>query len=356
VASMYLAVMLALVGLFFVPYLFLRDRSKGVALFLSLALLGLLSIIYAWGTYDLGGAVAGLISGGSGSSSTGTAITMAVGTQMPYTLDFLLGNLVSQPVAWLGLLGAFIVSGELLWRRTTAPQTLAYLTLLFWVALLSVGSRTPLTGFPQRFGRDLCVPLAILAAVAFVVVLRSLSGTRKQAAAVFVASLAVLMAGTLVGVRVASSLQIASGPSVQMTMTPGISAAGEWLREHNDGGTIMVSPQINQVPSRMMLAMGGYSALQSFEANQIDNPRDLPPTGAQPPKDVLWVVQHPKGEHTVDLLKKYDVRYIVLYKEMPDRPIRDYWRTFEAPSHLYRTTFENEDLLIVARRETASAG
>jgi hypothetical protein len=355
VASMYLAVIAALVGLFFVPYLLVRDRSKGVALFLSLALLGLLSVLYAWDTYDLGGVIAGLF-GGSGSSSTGAAITMAVGTQLPYPLEFLLGNMVSQPVAWLGLLGVFLLAGELLWRRTNRPQALAYLTLILWALLLFVGSRSPLTGFPQRFGRDLCVPLAILAAVAFVAVLRSLSGSHKQAAAVFVASLAVLMAGTLVGVRTASSLQIASGPSVQMTMTPEIDAAGEWLKENNEGGNIMVSPQINQVPSRMMLAMGGYSALQSFEPVQINNPRDLPPTGPEPLKDVLWVMYHPEGERTEALLEKHDVRYVVLYKDMPDRLTMDYWKGFKARPDLYRTVFENEDVLIVARRETAPAG
>lgn len=355
VGSMYLAMLLAFVGLLLVPYLLVRDRIKGVALFLSLALLGLLSVLYAWDTYALEEAVAGLF-GGSVSSSTGAAISMAVGTQMPYPLDFLLGNMVSQPVAWLGLLGVFLVAGELLWRRTTVPQTLAYLTLLFWAVLLFAGSRTPLTGFPQRFGRDLCVPLAVFAAVALVGFLRSLSGTRKQAAGVFVASLAVLMAGTLVGVRAASSLQIASGPSVQMTITPEISAAGEWLREHNDGGNIMVSPHVNQVPGRMMLAMGGYSALQAFDAWQLDNPRDLPPTGPEPLKDVIFVITHPAGERTDGLLEKHDVRYVVLYKSMPDRPTRDYWRAFKARPDLYRTTFENEDVLIVARREPASAG
>jgi hypothetical protein len=355
VGSMYLAMLLACVGLLFVPYLLLRDGLKGVALFLSLSLLGLLSVLYAWDTYDLGQAVAGFF-GGSGSSYTGTAITMAVGTQLPYTLDFLLGNMVSQPVAWLGLLGVFLVAGELLWRRTTAPQALAYLTILLWAVLLFAGSRTPLTGFPQRFGRDLCVPLAVFAAVALVAVLRSLSATRRQAAAVFLASLAVLMAGTLVGVRTAASLQIASDPSVQMTITPEISAAGEWLREHNNGGNIMVSPHANQVPSRMMLAMGGYSALQSFETWQLETPRDLPPTGPQPLKDVMWVINNPAGERTDGLLEKHDVRYIVLYKNMPDRPTQNYWKAFAARPDLYRTVFQNEDVLIVARREPASAG
>src|SRR3712207_5801540 len=101
-----------------------------------------------------------------------------------------------------------------------------------------------------------------------------------------------------------------------MTITPEISAAGEWLREHNEGGNIMVSPHINQVPSRMMLAMGGYSALQSFEHYQIRNPRDLPPTGPGPLEDVLRVVNHPEGERTQALLEEHEVRYVVLYKEM----------------------------------------
>jgi hypothetical protein len=159
-----------------------------------------------------------------------------------------------------------------------------------------------------------------------------------------------------VGVRTAASLQIASDPSVQMTITPEISAAGEWLREHNQGGNIMVSPHANQVPSRMMLAMGGYSALQSFERWQLENPRDLPPTGSKPLEDVMWVMNHPAGERTEGLLEKHGVRYIVLYKEMPDRLTRDYWKAFAARPDLYRTVFENEDVLIVTRRAPASAG
>jgi hypothetical protein len=355
------AALLGMVGLLFLPYLLLRARRRGVALFCSLALVGVLSVLYAWDTYDLPHLVGGLLSGGSeGTGSTGTAVEMAVGTQAPYVLNFLLGNMVSQPVAWLGLFGALLVAGELLRRdRLVAgeSQALAYLTLLLWAALMFVGSRLWLTGFPQRFGRDLCVPLAVLAAFAFVAILRSLPRSgRQMAAAVYVASLAVILACTLVGTRVVSSLEKASEPSVQMTITPEISAAGKWLREHNDGGNIMVSPHGNQVPSRMMLAMGGYSALQSFEIWQLQTPRDLPPTGAGPLKDVLWVMHHPAGEHTEQLLQKYDIRYIVLYKNMPDRPTIDYWRLFKARPNLYRTAFENEDVLIVTRRDPQTEG
>jgi hypothetical protein len=355
VASMYLAVLVALVGLLFVPYLLLRNRNKGLALFCSLALLGLLSVLYAWDTYDLAQAVAGLL-GGAGAGTTGAAVTMAIGTQAPYPLYFLTGNMVSQPVAWLGLLGALLVVADLVRGRIGTPQRLTYLTLLLWTLVLFVGSRLWLTGFPQRFGRDLCVPLAVLAALALVAIFRSLPLSSRQLAAVFVASLAVLMTCSLVGLRLVESLKIASGPSVQMTITPEISAAGEWLKENNDGGNVMISPHINQVPSRMMLAMGGYSALQSFEPGQIDNPRDLPPTGPQPLRDVLWVMRHPQGERTDQLLKNHDVRYVVLYKDMPDRPTIDYWKEFKAWPNLYRTAFENEDVLIVTRRHQRTEG
>jgi hypothetical protein len=348
VSCLYLAVLLAVVGALFVPYLLIRDRSRGVALLCSLAVLGLLSTLYAWDTYDLPHLLAGLL-GGSETGRGGEAVAMAIGTKPAYDLGHLLTT-TSQPVAWLGLLGVLLAVNELR-RRAGTPQTLTYLTLLFWALLLFVGSRTSLSGFPQRFGRDLCVPLAVLAAFAFVAILRSLPGPRKQLAAVYITSLTALLTATLVGVQALQSLERASGPSVQITITPKIAAAGEWLRENNNGGNIMVSPHMNQVPSRMMLAMGGYSALQSFTEWQIDHPRDLPPTGPEPLKDVLWLLQHPNGERTDRLLQEHDVRYIVLYKNMPDRPTVDYWKDFKAHTNLYRTTFENEDVLIVTGRE-----
>ena len=113
-----------------------------------------------------------------------------------------------------------------------------------------------------------------------------------------------------------------------------------------------MSPHANQVPSRMMLAMGHYSALQSFEPRQIMNPRDLPPTGPRPLWDVLWVVGHPNDQRTDRILSTYDVRYIVLCKNMPDRLTQNYWKHFEDHLDLYRITFENDDVLIVARRGT----
>jgi hypothetical protein len=132
-------------------------------------------------------------------------------------------------------------------------------------------------------------------------------------------------------------------------MTPQI-AAGECLEDHNTGGDIVVSPHFNQVPSRMMLAMGHYSALQSFERVQVKNPRDLPSSGPSPLWDVLWVVTHPDHQRTDRILSTHDVRYIVLYKNMPDGPTQDYWPSFEDHPNLYRATFENRDVLTVERR------
>ena len=346
VASLYEAALLAVVAVVFLPYLLLRERKTGLTLLASLVLLGSLAVVYAWDTYDLPRAVAGLVDG-SGAGASATAVGMAVGTQAPYPLGFLAGTMVTQPVVWLGLLGALLVVGDLV-GRVGPPRALAQITVLLWALLLFVGSRTPLTGFPQRFGRDVGVPMAILAAVALVTILRSL-GPRRPVV-VFAASAVVLLAGSSVAYRAVQSLGDAAEPSVQLTITPQIAAAGDWLREHNDGGNLMVSPHANQVPSRMMLAMGGYSALQSFEPWQIANPRDLPPTGQQPPRDVLWAIQHPKGDLTNRLLERHEVEYIVLYKSMPDRPTIDYWRLFRTSPDVYRVAFENDDVLIVARR------
>jgi hypothetical protein len=346
VASMYAAALLALVSVFLLAPLLSRDRRRGLALLSSLALLGTLSVAYAWGTYDLLRVFGGVL-GLTPESDTGAAVGMAVGTQVPYTLGFLVGTMVSQPVAWLGILGVFLLLRELRGRVET-PRALAYLTLLFWPLLLLVGANTTIVGFPQRFGRDLGIPLAVLAAVALVTVVRSLGPHRRPAAA-FAASLAVISVGALVALQMVRSVQYAAAPSAQLTITPEIAEAGEWLRRHNDSGNIIVSPHANQVPSRMMLAMGEYSALQSFEIWQIRVPRDLPPTGPEPPMDVLRVVNDPDGAHVPELLERYEIRYIVLYKNMPDRRTADYWELFEARPDLYETAFENRDVLIVTR-------
>lgn len=275
VSSLYLALLLAVVATVFLPCLLRRDRRKGLALLSALALLGVLGVVYAWYTYNLPQVIGGL-TGGSNASETGNAVEMAIGTQERYGVGYLIGAIISQPVAWLGLLGAVLLVADLRIRSST-PEVLVRGTLLAWCGILFVGSLTSYSGFPQRFGRDLGMPLALLGALALVVLLRSLLRQRGRKVAVFAASLAVVLAGSLIGLRAVQSFDQAAGPSPHLVTTPQIAAGGKWLEEHNQGGNIMVSPQENQVPSRMMLAMGDYSALQSFTALQIANPKDLPP-------------------------------------------------------------------------------
>lgn len=348
VSSLYLALLLGAVSILFLPYLLLRRRRTGVVLLLSLGLLGLLSVPYALETYDLLGMVGSALGGGS--NDTVTLVGTVIGTQFPYEAGMLLGTIVSQPVAWLGLLGVLFAVGVLLRRRADTPQALAYLTLLLWAGLLFAGSRTSLSGFPQRFGRDLGVPLSILAGLALVVIMGALLRHRERRVPLLAAVLAVVMVVSVTGLRTVQSYDQAVRPSPQLKITPEIAAAGEWLEEHNTGGNIMVSPHSNQVPSRMMLAMGDYSELQSFTAAQINDPRDLPPTGPEPLEDVLHVMENPAGERTPGLLRKHDVRYVVLYKDMPDRETTDYWTAFKDRPDLYRAVFENEDVLVVEPR------
>jgi hypothetical protein len=351
VGSLYLALLLALVAALFLPYLLLAGRKKeAVALFLSLALLGLISVLYAWETYDLGRLVAGL-AGGSDTGAGGTAVAIAIGSQEPLGLDHLLAT-TSRPVAWLGLLGALLVVIEVLRRRVEVSQAMAYITLVLWAVLLFVGSRTSLSGFPQRFERDLGIPLAVLAAFAFVAILHParLRDSTKPLAASLVAVLAATLAVAVVGLQAAENLGSADKASTNV-ISREAALAGEWLGEHNTGGNIVVTPYLNDhVPGSAMLAMGGYAGLRSYSQERLRSPRALPPSGKEPLLAANWVTRHPAGERTASLLDRYDVRYVALFKRYPGVP----WRAFEAAPDAYEKEFENDTMIILSPRETPS--
>jgi hypothetical protein len=350
VASLYEAALLGLVGVLFVPYLLIRQRDRGLALLSSLTLLGLLSVLYAWDTYDLGRLVAGLV-GTSGTGRGGEAVAMALGTKPTGELSRLLAT-TSQPTLWFGLLGALVVAGDLLRRRIGMSQTLAYLTLLLWAVLMFIGSRTTISSFPDRFERDLSIPLALLAGLAFVAILQSWSA--RGPVMMLVASLAVLAVVTVVGVQAARNLEEGAGPaqrSIDRPPPPEVVAAGEWLREHNESGNILATPSVGPVSTRGMLAMGGYSGMQTYSVHRIQRGRDLPPFGAGPLWDALWALRHPGGERTRMILEENDVRYVVVGKH--HRDIR--WRSFQGRTDLYRMVFENEAVAIFEPREDSIA-
>jgi len=344
IAGYSLAVLLGLVCVLFLPYLLLRDRRKGVYLALSLALLGLFSVIYAWDTYDLPSLVAGML-GGSETGRGGEAVAMAIGTKPANGPGHFLTTM-SHPVLWLGLLGLSLM---LLGGKRDTPDILARLTLLVWTLLLFFGSLTSYSGFPDRFERDLGVPLALLAALTLVTLLRlsPRSGGRRAYVA---ALLAVTLSLTLVGAQSALSLEQAAGPSTRLKDRPApaeVVAAGAWLEQHNDGGSIVATPYLEYVPSRAMLAMGGYTRMQSYDAARIRWARDLPPFGAPPLWDALWMLEHPAGGRTARLLEKNDVRYIVFHKRYPWID----WRPFALQRDLYTTVYENDSVIIFAPRQ-----
>jgi len=348
IASYSLAVMLGLVSMFVLPYLLIRDRRKGVSLLASLALLFLLSVAYAWDTYDLPSLVAGML-GGSETGRGGEAVAMAIGTKPANGPAHFLMTL-SHPVLWLGLLGLMLLFAA---RREGRglPDTLARLTILVWTVLLFVGSLTSYSGFPDRFERDLGVPLALLAALAFVTLLRSLWSTRAGGRGAFAVALtAALLSVTLVGAQAALNLEEAAGPSARpkdRPAPPEVAAAGRWLEEHNTGGSIVATPYLDYVPSRGMLAMGEYTGMQSYDAARIRRARDLPPFGAKPLWDALSVMYDPAGERARRVVEENDVRYVVFHKRYPGLD----WRLFEGHKDLYRKAFENESVVIFARRE-----
>ena len=171
VASLYLAALLVLVRRTSSPYLLATSARRGFALLASFALLGSLSVLYAWEPttchrrrqprWAYRGKHHGYRRG------------MAVGTQVPYPLDFLVGTMVTQPVAWLGLLGALF-----LWRAAGPRQVsnsgagLSHPSPL--TLLLFLGSRTSLFAFPQRFGATRGYRSPSWQLSAFVTILRSL--------------------------------------------------------------------------------------------------------------------------------------------------------------------------------------
>jgi hypothetical protein len=346
IAGYTLAVLLGVISISFLPYLLLRDRRRGVYLLISLAVLGLLSVFYAWDTYDLPSLAAGML-GSSETGRGGEAVAMAIGTKPANGPGHFLMTL-SHPVLWLGLLGLFMLAGHENTRGT--PDTLARLTLYVWTLLLFFGSLTSYSGFPDRFERDLGVPLALLAALALVTLLRvppALGPAGRGALAAVV--LAVALSATLVGAQSVQSLQLAAGPSTRLKDRPApadVVAAGTWLGEHNHGGSIVSTPYLDYVPSRAMLAMGGYTRMQSYDAARIERARDLPPFGAGPMWDALHILNNPSSARTARLIEENDVRYIVFYKGSPDAD----WRPYALRENLYRTVFQNDSVIIFAPR------
>ena len=133
IAGYSLAVLLGVISILFLPYL-LSGTAGGASTSRSPSpLSGLLSVFYAWDTYDLPNLVAGML-GDSETGRGGEAVAMAIGTKPANGPGHFLMTL-SHPVLWLGLLGLpFMLAGRENARGT--PDILARLTLLVWSTFL----------------------------------------------------------------------------------------------------------------------------------------------------------------------------------------------------------------------------
>lgn len=354
VGTFYAALLFALVAGLVLPYLLFRHRRTGVALLISLALLGIFSVAFAWDTYDLPSLIGGLVSG-SETGAGGEAVSIVIGTQPPLDLSGL-PKRVSPPVLWLGLLGLLLMLVPC--RNGANCYGLAErATMLLWCAVLFVGSRTALSGFPQRFERDLGVPLAVLAAFALVVVLRSVTLNvpaalrwPRMTAGLVAAGVAAGISVSLVGVWGARSIEDAAAPAGAL-LTPDLVQAGGWIKDHKSGGKIVTTPYFGRIPNRGMLALSGYDGLQSFAEKRIETPRSLPTGGRGEIEDAGWLLRNASGERTRNIIERYDIRYVVLSKEYPGTAPR----SFALEEDRYRKVFENDTVVIFAPRGQDSA-
>jgi hypothetical protein len=347
VATLYLALVLAAVALVCLPYLLLRggkeSRRLARAIVLALAALGALSVVYASYIYDLGGFFS--------TGTTRATVVLDLGSQ-PVLRAGDLFAWVGPPVIWLGVLGFTALAITI--RRLKQPaQVLAALTVLLWCVLMYLGSRTTVDGFPQRFERDVGAPLTVLAALGLGLIVQSLAGLRAGGR-----SMAVLSVGAAAAVAVLAAVQFAGnlvtdGKPSREVLTRQEAAAGAWLRQHNTGGTIISTPDLHRgITNRAVLAMGGYTGLQSYPLPRILHPRSLPTAGRGPLLDSREVLFHPATCRAVGIIAKDRVRFIFLYRLGTEAN----YAGFRTDPARYQRVFENSQIVIYAPQQASARG
>jgi hypothetical protein len=336
VAALYLVALLALVAAIGLPYLLLQRRGREArALTLTLAGVAVLAACYAGYVYKLAA---------GGHSATSQAVSIALGSQPALSARHLLTEL-SPSAVWLGLLG-FAALAVSLRHRLTPPRVLAAVTLLAWCLLMYAGSRTALDGFPQRFERDLGAPLTITGALGLGLAVRSLSAWRPgvRTAATLTASAVAVLAAAGMAVQAAADLRAETHRT--QVISPGVVAAGQWLARHNTGGTVISTPYLGPgISNRAVLALGGFTGLQSYPPRRIAHPRSLPPAGKQSLLDSREVLLHPQSCQSAGIVSRQDVRYVFLYRS---QAAGTDLAGFAATPGRYRRVFENRSVVIYA--------
>ena len=342
VATLYAAVLLALVAIIGLPYLIHGGhRRETRALLLGLAGAAFLAACYAIYIYNPGGIL-------GGKSSAGSAVSAVLGSQGPPGQSALLKEL-GPPIVWFGLLGLAALAVSLRYLRRPA-QVLTVATVVGWCVFMYLGSRTSLDGFPQRFERDLGAPLSVVAVFGVGLIVRSLPlrGAVTRTAPALAATIACIVAAVVLLAQTVHAVQ-ASDRSAGKVISHPVAAAGQWLARHNTGGTIITTPYMNPgMTNRAMLALGGYTGLQSFTPFRTAHPRSLPTAGKGPLLDSQEVLLHPQNCQSANILARQDVRYVVLYKTGNDADLAGFAAD---PAH-YQRVFENPAVIIYATHRT----
>ena len=337
VGTLYEALILVLAAVTSVPYLiYVRRREEARMVLAGLGGLAVLAICYGWYTYGVGWPVVG-------HSASSAAVSMVIGSQ-PAPAPMHLFSALGPPIVWLGVLGLALLVLMLRYERRPIP-VLTTVTLILWTFMMYAGSRIAADGFPQRFERDVGAALSVVGALAAGVVLKTawLAWRRNAGAPVALLSLSLVVLAVL-AISLVSARQARSESRPARLLSPSVLAAGNWLRQHNSGGTIVSTVMNSGITERAVLAMGDYTGLMYYGAH-IRDPRSLPPAGMRPLIESQEVLEHPGSCEAAQAIAREDVRFVVLYRK-PGREA--HLASFRDDPARYRRVFENQSVIIYA--------
>ena len=339
VASTYEALLLAAISLSFLPYLLLRDRRRGLALFLSLALLFVISVFYAWDTYDLPQAVGGLLLGGS---ETGRGERPSVWRSVR--------SCRSGPGA-CSRRSRFRCCCWLSWARSSGDGPLE-------AGRDALRARTgdPVRMVPPPVNRQPDAALRLSPALrarprhtaGAPRGLRPRGGAAVRGMAQTSDAPRCRPHGGPGVVRCPAQLlrrrraELAAGDNAPYRRGGRLARGAQRGRQHlGQPAPLEPGPKPHDARHRRLLG----AAILRRGANA--GAKGSAPYRSRAAARILWVLYHPEGERTQEILEKYDVRYVVLYKNFPNRDPVEYWKLFEAYPDLYRIAFQNRDVVIL---------
>ena len=337
VGTLYEALIVVLAAVTSVPYLiYVRQRETARMVLAGLGGLAVLAICYGWYTYGVGWPVVG-------HSASSAAVSMVIGSQ-PAPAPMHLFSALGPPIVWLGVLGLALLVLMLRYERRPIP-VLTTVTLILWTLLMYAGSRIAADGFPQRFERDVGAALSVAGALAAGVVLKTawLAWRRNAGAPVALLSLSLVVPAVL-AISLASARQARSESRPSRLPSPSVLAAGNWLRQHNSGGTIVSTVMNSGITERAVLALGNYTGLMYYGAH-IRDARSLPPAGMRPLIESQEVLEHPGSCEAARAIAREDVRFVVLYRK-PGREA--HLASFRDDPARYRRVFEDHSVIIYA--------